>query len=315
MKKLLLFLFLADLFSGVTLPGESTLSKNALSPKSILNFSKPRASTKEIYIRSFKNVETTDSTSHDFMYYWVKSKTQSGEWPKDIIVINFDFHPDDENDNSDLDVGNWGGHLKKEGLISEYWWLYPTESSAVFNTKATHDIDVQSASLYALKPTKKPVVITFDLDYLLSYSLQSSSLDMSYIEHQIEQITMALKTKKYTVLGINFTHSPDYITGDSSLKDEVLRKLGKELKSLFGEVRFGSRISSLSYNQTLLSLTKESQSPDYNGHLLLYFEYIGDQIIGILNKKSNLDESQRKNAMNYFSPLFQSEIKSLLISS
>lgn len=315
MKKILLSLFLMDLFSGMLLSGESTLLINTLSPQSIFDFSKPRSSSKEIYIRGFKNVETTDSTSHDFMYYWVKSKTSSGEWPKDIIVINFDFHPDDENENADLDVGNWGGHLKKEGLISEYWWLYPNESSAVFNTKATYDIDVQSASLYALKSTKKPVVITFDMDYLLSYSLQSSSLEISYIEHQIEQIKMALKTKKYNVLGINFTHSPDYTTEDSSLKDAVLRKLGNEFKGLFGEVRFGSRISSLSYNQSPISLTKKSKSQDYHGNLLLHFEYTGDRIIGILNKKSNLDDLQRKNAMNYFGPLFQSEIKNILISS
>lgn len=314
MKKIIFFIFWLDLFSGMILSGEPNLSISALSPKSVLNFSKPESSTTETYIRSFKNVETTDSTSHDFMYYWVKSKTDSGEWPKDIIVINFDFHPDDENGNPGLDVGNWGGHLKKEGLISEYWWLYPSDTSVTFNTKSTSDIDVQSRSLYALQPTEKPVVITIDIDYLLSYTLQSSALDMPFIERQIEQMTMALQANEYKVLGVNFTHSPDYLSVESSFKDEVFRRLGEEFEKLFGDVVFGTRVASLSYNETPLSFSKDSSPSAKDRNLTVHFEYNGEKIIGILNKKSNLNNEQRKDALTYFNRLSPSAIKSIGIS-
>lgn len=314
MKKITFFIFWTILFSGIFLSGEPNLFISTLSPKSTLNFSSPESATNETYIRGFKNVETTDSTSHDFMYYWVKSKIDSGEWSKDLVVINFDFHPDDENGNPGLDVGNWGGHLKKEGLISEYWWLYPSDTSVTFNTKSTSDIDVQSRSLYALRPTEKPVVITIDIDYLLSYTLQSSALDMPFIERQIDQMTMALQANEYKVLGVNFTHSPDYLSIEASFKDEVFRKLGQKFQDLFGEVVFGTRVASLSYNETPLSFSKDSASSEKNRSLTVHFEYNGEKIIGILNKKSNLNNEQRKDALNYFNRLSPSAIKSIQIS-
>ena len=313
MKITTVFLFSLSLLSGIFISAETDLTQYTLSPKTILNFSEPYTSTSETYIRGFKNVETTDSTSHDFMYYWVKSKTDSGEWPKDIVVINFDFHPDDENGNPGLDVGNWGGHLKKEGLISEYWWLYPSDTSVTFNTKSTDDIDVQSRSLYALRPTEKSVVITIDIDYLLSYTLQSSALEMDFIEKQIQQMTLALQANEYKVLGVNFTHSPDYLSVAPAFKDEVFRKLGKSFEELFGNVVFGTRIASLSYNPSPIFLNNRDHTHE-NSNLTVHFEYNGEKVIGILDKKSNLDPEQRKNALSFFNTLSSSAIKKIGIS-
>ena len=47
--------------------------------------------TYEPYIEEFQNKEIAfmDSTEHDAVYWWIKAKVDSGEWPKSCISMYF----------------------------------------------------------------------------------------------------------------------------------------------------------------------------------------------------------------------------------
>ncbi|MHC4114772.1 MAG: HEAT repeat domain-containing protein, partial [Planctomycetota bacterium] len=206
----------------------------------------------EPYVDSFwdQTIEFMDSTEHDAMHRWVNEKTgPGGDWPEDCILINFDRHTD--NNISPFSKGptfaNWAGYLKNEGKIGEYWWIYRyiLEAAAIKPDFETNDL----AELIA-KNVDKPLIITIDLDYLISYDYPKNTT--AKIDANAEGIVNALKAliaKGCEIKGVNITRSRGSI--HHRQETYAYEKLVQELQGLpgfdLGPAKRKMRLRSIEY--------------------------------------------------------------------
>ncbi|MCP4649602.1 MAG: hypothetical protein GY853_05925 [PVC group bacterium] len=207
------------------------------------------------------NTEVTFSLDHDYMYYWVTDNIKKEKWGTDIVVLNFDYHPDDHNKTGKVDLGNWAGYLKKEGKISEYWWVASSLNSFVTYEIPHADFKTGSLSTYPLPHTDKPVVVTIDMDYFLCSNFESNRFDPKYIERQIKNLIMCLQERKFNIIGLNITLSPEYIFTDSRVVF-TYQNLVKGLGEYFAETDSGADIPQNELKDILSSLGIKDVSMD-----------------------------------------------------
>ncbi|MBN1872099.1 MAG: hypothetical protein JW800_05945 [Candidatus Omnitrophica bacterium] len=224
--------------------------------------------TYEPYIKGFENSEIsfTDSTNHDSCYYWVKDNVDSGRWDNDYVLLNLDFHSDDTNGNANVDLGNWAGHTKEEGYVGEYWWIYTTTTLT-----DTQYADHKTNNLNSLWNTDKPVIVTIDLDYIISHYHGNPSYE--YIDRQAKAIVDALIWKGYNIKGVNFTRSPHFIV--ERLEQYTLMRLKSEFERIFGKSNTGMRLRSITYGD----IDYFSLDMDNMGDEVLYLGSFGRPVL------------------------------------
>ncbi|MHC4113952.1 MAG: HEAT repeat domain-containing protein, partial [Planctomycetota bacterium] len=210
--------------------------------------------TYEPYVDSFQGqtIAFMDSTEHNVMYQWLEEKTESGEWQNDCTVINFDFHHDDHDEYETLTDGNWAGHAKQDGLAGEYWWIYTTtaHTDTQYTDFKTNNLTAFLNNLSNLPD--KPVIITIDLDYLIS-SWYYLDISETYINNRVKTIfdmLNAIISGGYDIRGVNITRSPSNIL--SEWEGYALNKLTEELEKLpgLGTAKMKMRLTSISYKET-----------------------------------------------------------------
>ncbi|MDP8298554.1 MAG: hypothetical protein P9L88_01420 [Candidatus Tantalella remota] len=169
----------------------------------------------------------TDFKEHDEVYHWIKDKVKSGEWKDTYTLINFDFHADDHSLlNNGLDNANWVEYLKKEYLIGTYAWIHHPES--FINSRLA---DIRTSDLeFGLPSSKRPVIITFDMDYFIPYLSDDEKPSKGDIDANVKAVVDALASMNYDIKGINITRSPVEIHLD--LEEYLYDRLRQELRRL-----------------------------------------------------------------------------------
>ncbi|MDD5681094.1 MAG: hypothetical protein PHI59_07615, partial [Candidatus Omnitrophica bacterium] len=198
----------------------------------------------EKYIKGFenKNIAFMDSSKHDAVYYWIESKVDSGEWVSDYTLINFDFHNDAPTEPMDLDAATWVTYSKegfdREPLIGQYCWVHDAASYCAVTSPY---VDNEITDPSQLPASDKPVIVTIDLDYLISESYSADELTEDRIRARVRGIVNSLIDKGYEIKGINITRSRrGYIKQD--LEQLALTILSEELFRLLGLPETGMRL-------------------------------------------------------------------------